>query len=296
MSSINKAAGNPVLGANTTYTPSAQPQQQQPQNQGNPFQDIGNAAQNSAQADLDAALSMYDRLAAQGEQDIITATGQKESALSDIGAQETSAKKRAGSLTEEAQASATKETEKALSTSQDVERKNRNMLRALGILSSSAAGEMLARPGEEFASVKADIGQAFTKRKQQVDDWLTERVGEADRAKNDIINQFNTIVNNIRNDIRFNQRDKINAVQQAQAALQENIAQLNAQAMQFGQAAQQYTQNMAAQVAQLQLYQNPQANISGILSSLMNPGVSNYKPITVGTLQPDKDRYNTLSG
>jgi translation elongation factor EF-Ts len=172
------------------------------------------------------------------------------------------------------------------------------MLRALGILSSSAAGEMLAKPGEEFAKVKADLTTAFNKRKGQVDDWLKQRLQEADNSKNQVTQQFNDIIANINIDRRFNQKDKIGAVQQAQAALTGRIAELNQQAMSWQQVAQQYSQNLQMQIAQFQLYQNPKANISGILSSAVTPQTTAYKPIQVGTLQPEKkDQYgNLLSG
>jgi hypothetical protein len=292
-------AGTPsTLGASTSNLLSNPQQTQQPQQQGNPFQDQGNASFDQAQAELNAALNEYDRQNSLLQNQLTSTQGQKESALSGIESQYGQAQKQAGAETLTAQENLTSQKQKALSTSQDVERKNRNMLRALGILSSSAAGEMLAKPGEEYATTSADLTTAFNKRKGQVDDWLNQRLEEANTSKTDIVRQFNDIVANINTDVRFNSQSKLQAVQAAQAALKENIAQLNTQAMQYQQAAQQYSQNMATQVAQLQLYQNPSANISGILSTLMTPQQTNYKPVQVGTLQPEKkDQYgNVLSG
>lgn len=274
---------SPVSGGTLSQP---QPQQQQ---QGNPFQDMGQSTFDQAQAELNSALSDYDRLDAQLGQDVISATGQKESALSGVDTQVGKARTQAATSKKEAEEGTLSQTEGARSTAQDVERKNRNMLRALGILSSSAAGEMLGKPWEEFNKTSGDLRIQLEKRKGQIDTWLNDRLGEADTVKNDIIRQFNDIVAKINVDRRFNQRDKIDAIRSAQAALSQNIAQLNQQAMAYQQAAQQYTQGMMSQVAQLQLYQNPQANISGILSQMMNQQPQAYKPVQVGTLQPRRE-------
>lgn len=289
-------SGGSVLGANTSAQPrNNQPQPQQPQQpQNNPFNDLGESARSQAQADLENALSEYDRADAELGLQQQSAEGQKASALSQIDTQKAEAVKRGQSLTDEAQQGMQSNIESASATTQDTVRKNRNILRALGILSSSAAGEMLARPGEEFAKTSADLKTQFTKRKQQVDDWVSQRTTEADNAKNDVLRQFNDIVARIQNDRRFNQRDKINAVQQAQSALKSRIAELNQYAIESQQAAQQYNQNLQMQIANMQLYQNPSANIQGILGSLIQPQQA-YKPIQVGTLQTDKDKQ-LLSG
>ena len=270
--------GNPtgqVLGQNTQQTNSMQGQ--------------GDAAAASAKAELEDALNQLDYLGETMLQQKTEAGQQKESALSSLGSQFQSAEQRAKGLTTEAQESTTSGQRKALSTAQDVTKSNRNVLRALGILSSSAAGEMLTRPLEEYGIQAADLQQAFVKRKGQVEDWLSERFTEFNQAKTNVQTQFDNIVAKIDQDLRFNKRDKITAVKNAQAAFQETIATLNAQAQSYAQAADEYKNNMLTQIAQLQQYQKPQADTSGILSQMIT-SPTQAKPMQVGTLMSEEEQ------
>ena len=301
--SYNPPVSGGVLGASTSAPAGGQlsqpqPQQQQPQQQQQPaFDAQAEASRQRAAAELQEALGQYDYLEQQMQGQIGEAGTQKTSALASLGEQKTQAENRAGSLTQEAEESTTTASRKALSTAQDVTKKNRNVLRAMGILSSSAAGEMLSKPMEEYGTQAADLQQTFIKRKGQVEDWLSERIVEYNNAKTGIEDQFNDIVNKINTDIRFNKSQKLNAVQQANAAFSEQIASLQFQAQEYLNAATEYKNNMAMQMAQIQSYQSPGADVSGILSQQMQ-APQQAKPLQVGTLMSDEDKkkYGLLSG
>ena len=148
--STTSTGGGQTLGASTANT-------------GGGYQDPlagqGEAAKSQAQIELEQTLGEYDRYAEEAraqstnlDTQRTSALGSMENTLSRSKAEATAAKGEATSATLSAK-------NKALGTAQDVQRSNRNVLRALGILSSSAAGEMLNKPMQEFGSQAADLEQ-----------------------------------------------------------------------------------------------------------------------------------------
>lgn len=151
-----------------------------------------------------------------------------------------------------------------------MQKSNRNVLRALGILSSSAAGEMLNKPINEYGKQAADLGQQLVQRKNDIQQWLQDRTAEHQTAVRDVQSQYANLVGQIQNDLRFNDRQRSDAVRSASAALQTRIQQIQESAKQYALTAQNYNNQILQQVAQLQLYQNPQANTSGIQQQLLS--------------------------
>lgn len=246
---------------------------------GDPDAEARRIAEEQARLELENAMREFDRQSGLLQQQQTELEGQKSSLLSGFEQERGKARTQAETSTKQAGQATKTAQNKALSTAQDVERKNRNILRALGILSSSAAGEMLAKPYGEYQTTSADLQQAYVNRQTEIGQWLREREQEVDNAIRDTNTQFTNLTARIQSDMRYNGEQRAAAVQQAQLARSQLIDQINQRAQAYQQAANQYTAQMLQQIAQIQLYQNPQADVSGILSSsinAVNPGY-NYQ-------------------
>jgi len=239
-------------------------------------------AEEQARIQLENALREFDRYKEEAEAQKVELGQQRGELLSGYEKQEAKAKEQAGLSTMEAEEATTTAKREALGTAQDVQRKNRNVLRALGILSSSAAGEMLAKPFNELAKVSGDLGVQLTKRKGEIDRWLNERQSEIADAVTKIDTQYQNLIGQINRDIRYSGEQRASAVEAASNALNQTLSDIRTQALAQQEAANQYTSQMLQQMAQIQLYQNPQANVSGILSAAINavnPGYSGYSQV-----------------
>jgi hypothetical protein len=252
------------------------------------------SAQNQAQAELEAALGEYDyqkeglqaqsgqldqqRLSAMGTLDTETQRAQKEAQ---------GAKTEATTATQAAQ-------NKALSTAQDIQKKNRNVLRALGILSSSAGGEMLTKPMTEFGTQSAELQKGLVDRLTKVEDWWLQRSQDFTKAKTDLETQYATLKENINRDLRFNDRQRLTAVKAASAALSQRMADIQSQALQYQQAAKQYSDNVLLKIAEMKMYQNPTADVSAIYNTLLSSAQGQQSTADISYLQ--KKKTNTLSG
>ncbi len=287
------------MGQTSGASPSnySQPQQQQPQQ--DPFAGQGEAAKSQAQIELEQVLGEYDRYAEEAQAQSAnldtqkaSAMGSMENTLSRSKAEATAAKGEAVSATASAK-------NKALSTAQDVQRSNRNVLRALGILSSSAAGEMLNKPMNEFGSQAADLEQGLVKRLGVVEDWMLGKQSEFQQAKTDLEQKFTELKGNIDRDLRFNDRQRVTAVKAAGAALQQRLADIQVQSANYQTAAKQYSDNMLLQLAQMKMYQNPSADVSSIYNTLLSSANQGRQPQQVGIQQSAEDlrkKQQTLSG
>ena len=278
----------------TRTVPSPIPQQPQQGGGNDIFGQMGEQAKSQAQLELEQALNEYDYYAEQAQNQIGQLGTQKASALSEMGTALGKSQKQATTATEEATSATLSAKGKALSTAQDVQRKNRNVLRALGILSSSAAGEMLGKPMTEYGTQAGELEQSLLKRKVVVQDWLGERTAEHQKAVADLEQKYTDLVSNIQTDLRFNDRQRTTAVKAAQNALQQRISEIQQSAMNYQMAAQNYNSNIISQIAQLKLYQNPQADISGLLGTLINPQQTTYGGGQVGTQQTEEQRRKAL--
>ena len=256
----------------------------------------GGAASNQAKAELEAAMNEYSRQEELGNQQIGQYQQEEASTLSDINTMRGRVGTEATTAKTDAESATLKEKGKALSTAQDTQRTNRNILRALGILSSSAAGEMLTKPMTQYGQVSGELGTQLVKRKQQVDQWLMERNQDFDSQVTQIQNQYRGLVDRIRTDLRYNGEQRATAVKAASAALQQMMADIQQTAMQYQQAAREYNNNILGQIAQIQLYQNPQADVSSILSTMLNPGAQRPQGSTAAIYEDPRKRNQTLSG
>jgi len=252
------------------------------------------SAQSQASAELDAALGELDYQkeglnAQSGQLDT-----QRAGALSTIDTETGRAQTEAQNAKLEATKATMSARDKALSTAQDIQKKNRNVLRALGILSSSAGGEMLTKPINEYGTQAGQLQQGLVDRLSKVEDWWMQRGQDFSKAKLDIETQYASLKENISRDLRFNDRQRLSAVKAASAALQQRQAEIQQQSMAYQQAAKQYSDNLLLQLAQIKMYQNPSADISAIYNTLLS-SAQGSRPQQVGVQQTEEQRRR-LSG
>jgi len=297
---------NPATGA---LAPTPQPgpapsQPSAPTGGGGPYEGMDESAKSQAQVELEAALNEYDYNAGELNAQSGQLDTQRTSSLGTIDTEAARAQKEGLTAKEEATSATLSAQGKALSTAQDVQRTNRNVLRALGILSSSAAGEMLNKPMNEYGKQSGDLQQGLVKRLNVVEDWLMKRTEDFAKVKTDLEAKYTELKGNIDRDLRFNDRQRITAVKAAGAALSQRLADIKVAAANYQVAAKNQSDNMLLQLAQLKMYQNPSADVSSIFNTLLSQ-VQQNSSSGVGALpyqqEEKKDIYgnpisNTLSG
>ena len=262
---VRQVQQNPgqTLGANTVNNPQT--------TGGNPGNEIFNNqsenAKSQAQIELEQAMLEYDKYAADAQGQIGTLGTQRDQNITSLGTDYARSQQEGATAKEDATSATLSAQRKALGTAQGVQKSNRNVLRALGILSSSAAGEMLNKPMNEYGTQSAEMEQSLLKRKAAVDTWLAQRSQDFTAAKQQVETQFNDLIGKINTDLRFNNQQRQMATKTANAALNQRLADIQTSAAQYQQAAQQYNQNLAMQIVQMKLYQNPQQDISKLLST-----------------------------
>jgi len=147
----------------------------------------------------------------------------------------------------------------AYDTAKSTQRSNRNVLRSLGILSSSAAGEILSNP-----MVAAQKAAAY------FDQIKVQKIAEAQAGMQQVQMQYEKLVADIQTDLRFDQRDQELAIQQATDALNGRIAEIQQAAVAWNQSLIQQRQQYAMDLVKIQAYSDP--SLASTLLSQMNQG------------------------
>lgn len=159
--------------------------------------------------------------------------------------------KQGGRAKESAVQQAESATEQAASAAKQAERKTRGILRGLGILASSAAGELLSRPATEFQKVGADIQTQLSNKIKEVDDFLTAKTEENALKVQELLSNYASIVDRIRTDLRFNQREKLSALQQNKLALGQALSEIKANQVNYQMATNTYKNNLLSEAGGL---------------------------------------------
>lgn len=247
--------------------------------------------------DINTINTNFDKTNAQGQQNLSQLGTQYEAAKTGLSTALEGVKTTVGNAVTSAKESAQYETNKALSTAQDVVKQNRNALRSLGILASTAAGELLQKPMTEFGQQAYELGVSLTGRVKELDDYLVQKTDEAAAKLSELENNYLGLVGNIQNDLRFNEEQRANAIASANTALQGRITDIAQAVMQFNQTVETNKMNLANQIAQLMLYQNPQANVQSILGTAYNTaGQYVGNQATAITPEKKKDIYGNVIG
>lgn len=181
----------------------------------------------------------------------------------------------------------------------------RNVLRALGILNSSYAGDKLTQPGQEFEKARAAIQSETANRVNQIDQFVAQKKSEYVNTVAGLKNQFANIVDQIQRDLRFTDRQRADAVNAANAAFQDKISQVQQGASKAINDATAAKQNFIASLVSSQLGNNPELLTNPALTSQFftnASGLANniYGPKQVGVAGPqgetEADRIKRLQG
>lgn len=252
-------------------------------------------ARKSNEAEVSRLNTAYDYQASQARNQLSDLETQKNNSLSEIDNYQKNTRNQVETSKQEAQTNADTQINEALKTAEDVKQSNRGVLRALGILSSSAAGEILAKPMNAFDEQRAKIVTSLGDRIKGLNDFLNQKVSEFDIAKTNIVSNFNSLYNNIQNDLRFNERQRADAIKAAGAALQDRIAQIESQKIAYAQAVKNQQLSFAQSIASIQAQQNPGADLNKILGSALKISSNFYSSPTASIYQGNQDKEKRLS-
>lgn len=268
---VNQPSGTSKIGSSGLLSsPSGGQQPSQTYNSSFDTSPLYDAAQSGYDSELSAAnsaldyergnlLSSLDSLGRQKADSLSSLETDLKGINTEVGAQKT----RSQQATDEAIG-------QAGSIARTTQAKNRNVLRALGILNSSAAGTELSKPINEFDQERARLVRGNLDRIKQLDDFYLQKVDEGKQAAREIDSQYTDLVGRIQNDLRFNDRQRTQAVKDATAALNTRKSEIATTLVNYQNQVKQLKGNFAAQLAELKLAADPTADPTGI----MNTGLS----------------------
>jgi len=263
-----------------------------------PFTGATYASRAAYDAELGAANSAFDYQRDQLNNQLSSLGGQRDNALAELETGLSGVKSQIDTSRQNAQTNTTKQIQEAGATAKSTQQQNRNVLRALGIINSTAAGELLSKPVNEFDKQRVNLNQALGQRMNELDSFLDQKVAEANNAKNNILSQFTDLYNNIQSDLRFNERQRVDAVRQATAALQQRLSDIQSSLLNYRTQVDLQRQNIGQGMQQINSYANPQYNAQGFNKlSLTTPDAQREQiGITQPTLTAEQIRKNLLNG
>lgn len=260
-------AGGQILGASTYQDPYAN-NAQSTQSEGDSYLRSLNTEYDRAAEELQAQLGQAGTAREQGLSSLRSAVDEYGNL---INTQKTSA-----------QQSTDKNIQSAGSTARQTQGKSRNVLRALGILSSSAAGDILNKPMTEFGTQKADLQQGLIQRTQELDNALAQKTSEHAQLVKNLESQYAEIVGNIQRDLRFSDRERSDAVAAAKSAVLSRLSEIRTAQANWQNEINAAKQGLTASATGLGSYINPSADTSKIAAQGLST-TEQYKPNTQQT-------------
>lgn len=264
-------------------------------NSGNP-QPIVDTLTNSAQSQTDVARQSaeneFGKLSDTYRGQLSDLDTQKSGVLSELEAQKQGLLSQVDRSRQQAKADTENQIQQAGNTARTIQSKNRNILRSLGILNSTYAGEQLNQPMEEFGKQRAMLTEALTSRYTELDDFMNQKASEFANYAKSIQDQYTKLSSDIMRDLRYNEADKADAINQLNAALQQRIAEIQTANSQYQQQVEAQKAQTAAYIQSLNEYQNPTANLDAISSQLLS---GNVTPKSSTASIYDKKKLSTLS-
>jgi exonuclease VII large subunit len=220
---------------------------------------------------------------------------QKGRSLSNLESALEAVKGTVGRSREEAQAGYDSDIRSASDSAKDVERKNRNTLRALGILGSSAAGELLSKPWNQFDQQKAQLREGVRRRFTQLDDFMVQKTQEHANMVAELEGNFSNLVEQIDRDLSFNAEERLAAKKQANSAYKQRLTEIKGAQLQWEQAVATNKQNLINEATSMG--QNTdllsKLDTSGISGSLFTPKQTG-SPESVGIYGEEEDDETAL--
>jgi hypothetical protein len=253
------------------------------------FRDTGDAARQSHDAELSGLNTQYDRLRAETEGQLPFLQRERERGLSAITDQRAAMEKNIARQKEEAGQAGEDQIRQAGDIARQTQLQNRNILRSLGILSSSAAGELLTKPLNEFGNQRANIVQETQKRYNMLDDFMNEKSAEMSRAVESLEDNYGRLIGQVQNDLRFNERERADAIKAANAALTERMAEIKNMQVTYQSRINALKQNIATEAAALENWQSRVLEEQKITDLKIQPQETQTQRQQASILQPQRD-------
>lgn len=262
-----------------------------------PFATAEDAANAENQALLSRLNSEYDYNAEQLRGQLGTLSSQKQNSKEVLDNELTNVKNQYTKSKNNAQMQGDKQIKEAGSIARSTQAQSRNVLRALGILNSSAAGELLSKPLNAFDETRAGIKEVVAQRFTELDDFLNTEVSRHATAVRQIESQYTDLVGKIQSDLRFNDRQRAAAVQQANAALLQNISQIQNSMLNYKTQVDLQKQQIAQSLGGINSYQQPNFDRTKISSTSLTTPEQQRQTVGISQNSPeDIRRRQTLSG
>jgi hypothetical protein len=222
-------------------------------------------------AAMDAAIAEYDRQRALLQNQLGFAQQQRQNALDTYGNQYNDVVSQIANARTNAERDTEVGRQNVFDIAQNTQRSNRNVLRSLGILSSSAAGEMLNKPYTEASKQVGSMENQLIQRKKELDDLKIQKDAEFATNVRDLETNYSKMIADIQADIRYTEADKIAAVNQLTAAAQTRYAELQQAQLNWNNQLAAQQQQFALDIARMNAYSGNSITpeMSGILQSSM---------------------------
>jgi hypothetical protein len=249
---------------------------------------------NPAQDELNNLNSVYDYNAEQARNQLSSLSNQYNTSVNEANTNYDQVKNQITGTKTQNLSDIDRQIQSAGSTAQNTQMKNRNILRALGILNSSYAGESLNRPMEQFATQRNELMNMAQQRAQELDDALTSATTQHQQMLDSLKANYDQLVNQVNTDLRFNDRQRADAIKAVNNALAQNIYNLQQQQQSIVNQVSTQKTALAKALQSVNQYTTPQANLSNITAASEVPG--QVKPISqqASILDPNQKKLSDL--
>ena len=178
----------------------------------------------------------------------------------------------------------------------ETQNQNRNILRALGIGGGTYAGELLSKPLTVYDQQRGQLNQALGARMTELDNFLNQKAQEHTQAVQYLKTNYDNLVGKIQADTRFNDRQRNDALQTANASLSQRLADVQMSMLNYQQSVQLQKQNLANDLLKIQMWTNPTAAQLGSQEALKNLGYGMPTGVNIiGGVPIKKDQNQYLS-
>lgn len=260
----------------------------------NAYQDLLNSSQSQSAAELASLNTEYDRNAELARNQLSALENQRTNSLANLDNQRNYLLSQVGDQKTQAYSDRDKNINTAAQAARNTQAKSRNMLRALGILNSSAAGDILSRPLNEFDQTKAEYTQMAQQRVGELDNFLNAKTSELAIAVKELEDNYANLASQIQTDLRFSDRERADAIRQANAALSQRMAEIKMAQQEYVQQVEAQKANIALSLAQAGQYSMPGYDVNQMLSTMFNPQTQTYTGGQASIFGDDKKRLSGL--
>lgn len=261
----------------------------------NQYQDAMNSAQSMADAELASLNTEFDRSSELARNQLSDLDRQRGTSLESLENQKQYLLSQIGGQKERAYSDRDKNIDKAAQAARNTQAQNRNMLRALGIMNSSAAGDILSRPLTEFDQTKAEYVQMAQQRTNELDDYLNAKTSELANAVKELENNYLSLSQQIQTDLRFSDRERADAIRQANAALAQRMSEIKMAQQDYVNQVQAQKAQIAMTLAQAGNYNMPGYDVNQMLSTMFNPQTETYQGGNAQIVGDERKRLSELN-